>query len=178
MQQIPGADALGFGFNILGDYDVSSVTSQIFAHQNQNAKQWTYPGSGITYDVPDNTSIFEDTSSSGASLVFDTREQFQSYFSNKSGASLSYGAFSGQFNMAYAQTINTDVSYYYTMYDSDFTAWQLVLTSQSSTWLSPTSSTTPTSWRCRRPSRRPTRSSSSGCSGSGARTRAESRAAG
>jgi hypothetical protein len=137
MSQIPGADVLGFGFNILGEYDVNSVTSQIFTHQNMDARQWTYQGSGITYQVPDNTSVFEDTSSTGASLVFDTREQFQSYFSTKSSASLSYGAFSGQFNMAYAQTVNTDVSYYYTLYDAEFTAWQLVLSNQSSSWLSP-----------------------------------------
>lgn len=111
MSRIPGADALGFGFNILGDYDVSSVTTQIFAHQNMNAQQWTYAGTGITYEVPDNTSVFNDTSSTGSAMVFDSRQQFQSYFSTKSSAAASYGAFSGQFDLAYSQVINRDISY-------------------------------------------------------------------
>lgn len=144
MNSIPGSDVLGFGFNILGEYSTSSITSKLFVHHNQDASEFTYPPTGISYQVPDNTAVVEYTHTTGGTQVFTTRQQFQNYFSTRAGVNASYGAFSGQFNMAYSQTFNTDKSYYYGLSESDYTAWQLILEDQSSSWLSPEFTDDPT----------------------------------
>ena len=133
---IPGANALGYGFNILGEYDTSSLTSQLFVHKNQDADQYTFPPTGITYKVPDNISVIEYTKPSGGAQVFNTREQFQNYFAAKAGLSGSYGGFKGEFNAAYSNTLNTDVDYYYGMYTAEYTGWKLIQKNQSAEWLS------------------------------------------
>jgi hypothetical protein len=101
-----------------------------------DAQSWTYPASGITYEVPDNTSIIPDTSSGGWAQIFDTRQQFQNYFSGKAGVKASYGGFSAQFNIAYSSTFHTDTSYYYGLFDADFTGWGLAVADQSPSWVS------------------------------------------
>lgn len=137
MSEIPGAGVLGYGFNILGEYDISSVTRQIFEHRDLDSQSYTYQPTGLTYQVPDNTTVIPNTTTTGASQVFSTRQQVQTYFAAKAGAKGSYGAFSGEFNAAYSQTFNTDVSYSYGLYEADFTGWNLALADQSSNWLSP-----------------------------------------
>ncbi|WP_067707626.1 MAC/perforin domain-containing protein [Nocardia yamanashiensis] len=135
MQQIPGAGAIGSGFNILGDYSIRSLTQQII-DLGPDGKNWEYPPTGITYSVPTNVQPIEYTNTTVSSFVYSTVEQFQSHFATKASASASYGAFSGQFNVAYSRTVNTDQSYYYGIYESDFTAWQLNLHHSSDEWLS------------------------------------------
>jgi hypothetical protein len=136
MNTIPGADVLGFGFNILGEYDTSSITSQLFIHANPNFSQYTFPGTQVTFEVPDNVSVIPDTEVTGSTQVFSTRKQFQSYFSAKAGLSGSYNAFSGQFNAAYSQTFNSSNSYYYGLTEANFKGWDLSLNDQSSNWIS------------------------------------------
>ncbi|APR87855.1 hypothetical protein A7982_13204 [Minicystis rosea] len=134
--EIPGASALGYGFNALGNYDVSSLTQQIFTHQTTQASTWTYEPTGITYYVPDNTSVLPNTSTTGAAEVFSTRQQFQESFATKAKIKGSYGAFSAQFDFAYSTTFKTDKSYYYALYDMDYTGWNLSLADHSSAWVS------------------------------------------
>jgi hypothetical protein len=136
MHIILGADILGFGFNILGEYNTSSITSQLFTHKNTNASQYTYSPTSITYQVPDNISVNTTTQTTGGTQVFNTRQQFQNNFAAKAGLSGSYGGFSGEFNLAYSQTFNTDSSYYYGLSEANFTGWELLLTSQSAEWMS------------------------------------------
>ncbi|HVZ96678.1 MAG TPA: MAC/perforin domain-containing protein [Chitinophagaceae bacterium] len=136
MNTIPGADALGFGFNILGDYDYSSITSQLFIHKNSNASQYTYQPTNLTYAVPDNISVITNTNTTGSTQVFSSRQQFQNYFSAKAKVSGSYAGFSGQFSAAYSQTQQSDKSFYYCLSETEFTGWELLLSSQSSDWLS------------------------------------------
>jgi MAC/Perforin domain-containing protein len=136
MNTIPGATILGFGFNVLGQYDISSLVSQLFTHQTMDAGEFTFNPTQIPYQVPDNTTVIECTGATGGTQVFNTRQQFQSYFSAKAGLSGAYNGFTGQFNAAFSQTFNTDNSYYYCLVEADTTCWQLLLTSQSNAWLS------------------------------------------
>lgn len=131
---IPGASVIGCGFNILDRYGPQSLMPQIVSLGDINST-WEYQPTQITYAVPQNASPIDYTNSSGTSYVFNTQEQVQSHFAQKSGVSASYGAFSGQFNFAYSQTENSDVSHYYGIYEADFTAWQLNLTNTASNWL-------------------------------------------
>lgn len=135
MNIIPGADVVGFGFNILGEYDTSSLTTQLFIHQTNQASDYTY--AGITYAVPDNLAVVPNTNEYGTTEVFQTAEQFQSYFSAKAGVSGSYGAFKGQFDAAYANTFNSNTSYWYCLSEASFNCWDIVLESTGLQWLSP-----------------------------------------
>jgi hypothetical protein len=135
--EVPGASVLGYGFNALGTYDLSSITQQIFKHGNMQASTFTYAPTNITYWVPDNASVIPNTTTSGSAQVFSTRQQFQSYFAAKASISGSYGAFSAQFDAAYSQTFSTEESFYYGLYEADYTGWTLALADQSSSWLSP-----------------------------------------
>ncbi|MCU1643156.1 MAG: hypothetical protein JWN03_3431 [Nocardia sp.] len=136
MSLIPGAGAIGRGFNILGTYSTRSLMPQI-VNLGSDSGSWEYPPSGITYAVPENATPVEYTNTTGSSYVYNTIDQFQSHFSQKAGVQTSYGAFSAQFDVAYSQTINTDQSYYYCIYESDFTAWELNLNHTSQQWLTP-----------------------------------------
>ncbi|MCR6642455.1 MAG: MACPF domain-containing protein [Sporocytophaga sp.] len=136
MNTIPGAEILGFGFNIMGEYNESSITFQLFTHKKQDATEYTYPPTGVTYQVPDNTTVLTQNDTSGSSNVFNTRQQFQSYFSAKAGLSGSAGGFSGEFNMAYSQSFNTENNYYYGVSEANYQSWQLLMNSTNSQWLS------------------------------------------
>ncbi|MFD0000112.1 MAC/perforin domain-containing protein [Nocardia sp. NPDC127526] len=136
MQLIPGASAIGRGFNILGTYSSRSLMPQIVDLGSDN-RLFEYPPTGLIYAVPENSYPVESTHTTGSSYVYKTVEAFQSHFATKAQVSASYGAFSGQFNLAYGNTVNTDQSYYYCGYESDFTAWELNLNSTSQRWLSP-----------------------------------------
>lgn len=57
MNVIPGADIIGCGFNTLGRYDTSSVTSRLFITTTDNQRTFTYPPTAISYSVPDNVSV-------------------------------------------------------------------------------------------------------------------------
>ncbi|HLK02194.1 MAG TPA: MAC/perforin domain-containing protein [Streptosporangiaceae bacterium] len=132
---IPGASVVGCGFNILGTYSPQSVTSQIVSLGNPDSSTYQYAGN--TYSVPQNASPIDYTFSSGSSYLYSTQEQFQGHFAQKSGVSASYGAFSGQFNLAYSNTVNTDYSYYYGIYEADITTWELKVNQTSANWLTP-----------------------------------------
>ncbi|MEZ4453828.1 MAG: MAC/perforin domain-containing protein [Nannocystaceae bacterium] len=137
MSQLPGSEALGFGFNILGEYDVSSLTRQIYGHQRMDAQSWTYQPTGITYSVPDNTSVVPNTQTTSTTQVFTTQESFQSYFSAKAGVKGSYATFRGEFSSAFSMTSASTQSFSYGLYEADFNGWNVVQSDLSSNWLSP-----------------------------------------
>src|SRR5207244_297455 len=136
---IPGADALGFGFNTLGNYGLGSVTSQIFAHKNNDAQNWVYEPTGIQYDVPDNIAVENTTSVSGQSYVFSSQQQFQSHFASSIHADISadFGTFQGAFNASYGTDTTTTGSYYYGVYEANYNGWSLVIEDDTQQWLSP-----------------------------------------
>jgi hypothetical protein len=135
---IPGAQALGFGFNSLGTYGFPAVTSQIFAHQSQDVETWTYQPTGITYNVPDNIAVEDSTGVSGQSYTFSNQEEFQSHFASSIHADISadFGTFQGAFDQAYGSDITRTGSYYYGIYEANYSGWTLVLEDQSQEKLS------------------------------------------
>ncbi|BEK97505.1 hypothetical protein [Nocardia seriolae] len=109
MSLIPGASAIGRGFNILGTYDAKSLTWQVI-NLGPVSSTWEFKPTGSTYEVPENARPVEWTHTTGTSYVYNTVEQFQSHFSQNAGVKASYGGFSGQFDLAYNKTVNTDQS--------------------------------------------------------------------
>lgn len=131
--QLPGSDILGFGFNALGSYSTASVTQQVFSHQNNAARQFRYAPTDLTYDVPDNLSVFEETTSGGSCQIFSSEEQFQGYFAAKADVRASVCGFKGQFKMAYSNSQETQKAVSYGLYEMNYTAWRIVLTEQGVT---------------------------------------------
>ncbi|APA97131.1 hypothetical protein NS506_03075 [Nocardia seriolae] len=136
MSLIPGASAIGRGFNILGTYDAKSLTWQVI-NLGPVSSTWEFKPTGSTYEVPENARPVEWTHTTGTSYVYNTVEQFQSHFSQKAGVKASYGGFSGQFDLAYNKTVNTDRSYYYGGFEAEYTAWELAVQNASQSWLTP-----------------------------------------
>lgn len=132
---IPGAGVIGCGFNILGTYDPDSLMPQIVNLGDPDSSTFQY--AGITYAVPQNASPVDYSVKSGTSYIYNDQEQFQSHFALKSGVSASYGAFSGQFNLAYSDTVNSDISYWYGIYETDISTWELKVKQTSANWLTP-----------------------------------------
>lgn len=137
MNEIPGAGMLGYGFNILGKYDETSITSRLFKYSHEKEKTYTYYPTNIEYAVPDNTTVISDTQTTGTAHVYSNRMQFQEYFMAKAGVKGSYWGFSTEFNAAYSQVFSTDQAYYYGLYDTDYISWEMQLADQSVEWISP-----------------------------------------
>jgi hypothetical protein len=132
---IPGADALGFGFDVVGRYDTTSVTRAVFGHKTERLKEWTFPPTGITYWVPDNTSVFATTATSGSASVYESQQSFQSAVAVSAGASGSYAGFVGEFDFAYSSARESTASYYYGVYEASYQGWQLSLSDHAAEWL-------------------------------------------
>jgi hypothetical protein len=133
MDTIPGADTLGFGFDITKRYHESSTTEQIFKEGTPDARQMTL--GTTTYSVPQNIATESIKKTDGTSQVFSTRQQVQDHFSGKAGISGSGFGFKGHFEMSYSHLTNSDRSYYYALVEATDQAYNLKLKEQSETWL-------------------------------------------
>ncbi len=133
---LPGASALGMGFNVLGSADLTSIKQQIFAHESVNADSYKFPGTGETYSLPDNTIVIPNVNSGGEVNVFRSKAEVQKHFATEASVEASAGAFSGQFDASYSETFNSNKSYLYSLYSFNSTGWDAVLADQSPEWLS------------------------------------------
>lgn len=133
MDTIPGADILGFGFDILKPYDKSSTTSRIFNDGEADKSQTTI--GGVTYGVPENISVVLQREKKGDSQVFSTRQKVQEHFALKAGITGSGFGFKGHFDMSYSKTTNSDKSYYYALVEASDRSYTLKLGKQGNAWL-------------------------------------------
>ena len=126
---VPGAEMLGYGFNIFGDYDFNSATRPILDLGTASPAK---APNGNTYNVPAHVGIGGGQSSASA-YSFDTAEQFTSHFEGSAGISGSYGAFSASFTTAYQTDQQNSSSYSWAMVESKILQWSLRLAYSSST---------------------------------------------
>ena len=133
MDTIPGADTLGFGFDILKPYDKSSTTARLFNYGEPEKSQMTI--GGVAYAVPENISVQPDREKKGESNVFYTRQQVQNHFSGKAGITGSGFGFKGHFDMSYSKTNNSDKSYSYALLEASDRSFTLKLGKQGKSWL-------------------------------------------
>lgn len=133
MNIIPGANDLGWGFNIFGSYADTSLKSRLFALRGGTT--WKDPLNGNEYAIPDNVAQRLVEQNSAGSRVFQNRVQVQEFFSAKAGLEATYvtefGAFSGAFNASYEVASEQDSLFQYALYEADNVAWELTLESQS-----------------------------------------------
>ncbi|QVN21704.1 MAC/perforin domain-containing protein [Burkholderia pyrrocinia] len=130
MQTIPGVGLLGFGFDILGSYDVSSATKAILVPPSGNGSTFTDPFSKKEYSVPNNVTITEgsgDHTQSAQVVATRTRQEFQGTFDAKAGVSGSYRGFSGEFNASFSAESGSENTYWYCMASGRFETWSALL---------------------------------------------------
>jgi hypothetical protein len=133
MDTIPGADTLGFGFDVTKRYHESSTTSQIFKEGKIDARPMTI---GTTvYNVPENIATESINRKDSQSHVFSSRQQVQDHFSSKADVKGSGFGFKGHFEASYSHVANTDKSYYYALVEAQDHSYNLKLKVQDDKWL-------------------------------------------
>ena len=120
---VPGAELLGYGFNIFGSYDFVSATRPLLALGTP--KDWTAPN-GTVYDLPANVSAGGGSASASA-YSFNSAQEFTAHFQGSAGVSGSYGAFSASFSTSYQSDQRNTQSYSWALVESKITSWVLNL---------------------------------------------------
>jgi hypothetical protein len=133
MDTVPGADTLGFGFDIIKKYDETSATQRIFKEGAREASQITI--GKTVYAVPANVAVIIRSESDGVTKAYSSREQVQSYFSAKAGVTASGFGFEGQFEAAYSFVSESDKSYSYGLTDAWNRAFMVSLKDQGRSML-------------------------------------------
>jgi len=123
---VPGAEILGYGFNIFGPYSFDSAIQPLF-NLGDKTTPYTYPASGITYQVPENVSPPGGSSSSATAHAFSTASEFVDYFQSSASVSGSVGAFSASFSATYSQQQQDSSAYSWALVEGDYYAWHLQL---------------------------------------------------
>jgi len=126
---VPGAELLGYGFNIFGSYDFASATRPLLTLGS--FEDWNAPN-GQVYKLPSQVAIGGGVSSA-ASYAFDTAQQFAGHFQSSAGVSGSYGAFSTSFSTSYQSDQRSEQSYCWAMVESKVISWVLNLAYSSYT---------------------------------------------
>lgn len=121
---IPGAEILGYGFNIFGKYSFDSAIMPLFDLGAQTVP-YTDPETGIVYQVPSNVSPPGGSSSSASAQSFATASQFADYFQSSASVSGSIGAFSANFASTYNTEQQNSSAYSWALVEGDYYAWHL-----------------------------------------------------
>src|SRR5213595_941529 len=80
---IPGAEMLGYGFNIFNTYSFDSAIQPLF--KLGAPSPWTT--GGVTFNVPENVATPGGSMSSARATSFDTASDFNSYFQSSASVS-------------------------------------------------------------------------------------------
>jgi hypothetical protein len=119
---VPGAEMLGYGFNIFGTYSFDSAIRPLLKLGNPGS--WTAP-SGTTYSLPSNVSTPGGSSSQASAYAFSSSSDFASYFQSSASVSGSIGAFSASFNGSYDTAHRSSNDYSWALVEADFIAWHV-----------------------------------------------------
>jgi MAC/Perforin domain len=119
---VPGAEMLGYGFNIFADYSFDSAIKPLF--KLGTPANWTAP-SGVVYNLPANIPAPGGSSSSASSQAFSSSSEFTSYFQGSASVSGSIGAFSASFSAAYSTSQQNSSSYNWALVQADYLAWHI-----------------------------------------------------
>ncbi len=121
---VPGAEMLGYGFNIFAAYSFDSAILPLF--DLGQPSDWTAP-SGKVYSLPQYVTRPGGSSAGASSQAFATSSEFTSYFQGSASVAGSIGAFSGTFSSTYSQSQRDSSTYSWGLVESDFIAWQVGL---------------------------------------------------
>lgn len=124
MTKLAGTDMLGFTYDILGEYAVATGLQHLVVPGIQDAEETeTFHYDGLedaAYEYPASCELFSSTPES-ANFQSDgsSYEQFSKDTEAKMGVTGDYGGFSGSIDAAYAESVKSSSSYYYSsIFDS------------------------------------------------------------
>ena len=132
---VPGGQTVGYGFNVTGAYDLTSITSQLFDISGPPSGTWTSP-SGTQYDMPANVSPVSNSKTDAHSFVSTSQSDYTSQFSQQCTVDASAGCFSGEFDYAYSDTFSSSQEYYYCWYAGSRRSYGLQIVSNDAPLLS------------------------------------------
>jgi hypothetical protein len=121
---VPGAEVLGYGFNIFGQYSFDSALRPLF-DLGATTTPYTYPESGTVYNVPANVSPPGGSSATAAAYAFSSASEFVSQFQADASVSGSVGAFSGSFASSYSKQQQNSADYSWALVEGKYYAWHL-----------------------------------------------------
>jgi len=119
---VPGAEMLGYGFNIFGTYSFDSAIRPLLKLGTPGS--WKAP-SGTTYDLPANVATPGGSSSQASAYAFSSSSDFSSYFQSSASVSGSIGAFSASFSGSYDTAQRNSNEYSWALVQADFIAWHV-----------------------------------------------------
>ncbi len=119
---VPGAEIIGYGFNIFGSYSFDNALKPLF--DLGEPASWTAP-SGTVYQLPAHVSQPGGSSSTATSSTFATSSAFTSYFQGSASVSGSIGAFSASFSSTYDTAQQSQSDYSWALVEADFIAWHI-----------------------------------------------------
>lgn len=126
---IPGAAVLGCGFDIFGAYSAESLQRPLM-NVGDAFTPWTAPN-GTVFEVPHNASLNPATATSGSATAFESKQTYTSHYAAKANVRGSYGAFSSEFEAAFAREEQSEAEYSYGLYELQATTWTLTLIDQT-----------------------------------------------
>ncbi len=127
---IPGAETLGYGFDVLGSFSDQSRISPLFEMQ-YDSQTWK------EYLVPVNASLDTSSKHYGSSNSFESRSKVEEHFAAKLNIKASYGFFSGEFEASYDMDSKSDVEYQYGLVETYSKIYALDLKDKSEHGLAP-----------------------------------------
>jgi len=119
---LPGAEMLGYGFNIFGDYSFDSALRPLLTLGTPSP--WNAP-SGKVYALPANVNTPGGSHSSAQASTFASSQEFNSYFQASASVSGSVGAFGGSFSASYSLDQQNNRDFSWALVESDFYAWNV-----------------------------------------------------
>ncbi len=119
---VPGAEIVGYGYNIFGDYSFDSAIRPLF--KLGAPSPWVAP-SGKTYDLPTNVPAPGGSGSSASASFFATASDFVSYFQGSASVSGSVCAFSASFSSSYSTSQQVSSSNSWALVNADLVSWHV-----------------------------------------------------
>jgi len=119
---VPGAEKLGFGYNIFGTYSFDNAIRPLF--DLGAPSPWSSP-SGATFNLPANVTTPGGSKSSASAYAFSSMSEFSSYFQRSASVSGSIGAFSASFSTSYSTEQQNSNAYSWALVESDVQAWEV-----------------------------------------------------
>lgn len=122
--QIPGCEWLGHGINPFGDFKEQDFAGVVC---DTNGKEVEFDVNGKTYGRPKSVGFLSRTRSEETVEAFTSREEYQSSLKQKLDLEVSYGAFTGGFELTFGSDYKSLSERSAALVNYSSTLWQLIL---------------------------------------------------
>lgn len=131
MTLLPGAENLGLGVNVFGDFSTQSL-KPMYRMIPIEASEHTVTIGGHVYNVPKHFDATPNQTADASYVYFSGRRQVREYFSEEAQVGVKYGLFSGDFDESFGMITEADNSYSYGLTDYKRTLCSVFFSDQGS----------------------------------------------